>query len=260
MDSTRVDQQYIDSQGRTYGLDSREYKVRVLGEFPDSGADAVIPREFVESACDRDIDGIDGGVIWGLDPGRGGDPTGFVERTANVLTDALELRYDDLMRVVGYVKKRWDDTTPRLRPQSIFIDSIGLGAGVADRLLELDLPVVHVNVSEVSSMSERYMRLRPEIWYSTRAWFEKKDVKIEQFDKRQQLIEELVSVEQVIMSNGKIDIEKKDDMKRRGVASPNMADALALTFAMGGAIQAGSYSGNSWGKVKTLEYRAPGIV
>ena len=72
--------------------------------------------------------------------------------------------------------------------------------------------------------------------------------------------EELVSVEQIILSNGKVDIEKKSDMKRRGVASPNMADALALTFAGGGAIQIGSYSGSGWGKINTLKYRAPGII
>ena len=265
LDSTRVDESYIESQKLTYGIDSRQYAVRVLGEFPASGADSVIPRDTVEGAIDRDVYAIEGDTIWGIDPGRGGDPTGFVERRANVLITAEELKYVDLMRVVGWVVERYADTTPRLRPSHICIDSIGLGAGVADRLTEVftdkgwPCNIVHVNVSEASSMSDRYMRLRAEVWYNVRAWFEKKDVKILPFDARDQIVEELVAVEQIIMSTGKVDIESKDTMKKRGVPSPNLADALCLTFAVSGAIQIGAYNTGSWSKVNTLDYRAPGL-
>ena len=265
--SSLVDHKYIESQARTYGIDSREYKVRVLGEFPDSGADAIIPRSFVEAAVtagkEGTIDHIPSrGIVWGVDPGRGGDPTGFVERNSNAITDARELRYDDVMRVTGYVKSRWDDTLPHMRPEHIFVDSIGIGAGVADRLLELDLPVVHVNVSEVAAMADRYRRLRAEIWYMTRQWFERKDVIISPdipAGMIERLVEELSSVEQIILSNGKVDIESKEVMKSRGVASPNVADALCLTFALGGAIGVGSYATQGWGDVDTASYRAPGV-
>ena len=261
-DSDRVDQGYIDSQMRTYGAESPQFRVRVQGEFPDTGADAVIPRAFVEAAIDRDVGYLSGRErIWGVDPGRGGDPTGFVDRSDNVLMFAEELRYSDLMRVVGWVKSRWDATRPEERPSLICVDSIGLGAGVADRLMEQNLPVMHVNVSESAAAKDRFLRLRAEIWFAMREWFERKDVRIEpDIALLEKLIDELCQVESVNTSSGKTDIESKEKMKIRGVPSPNIADALALTFAAGGAAQIGSYHGNVWDAVDTSKYRAPGLV
>jgi len=259
-DSSRVDESYIAGQRRTYGEDSREWKVRVLGEFPDSGASSVIPRSFVESAVGRDIDIIRDEIYWGVDPGRGGDPSGFVERTPNGVTFATMLRYDDVMRLVGWVKRRWDETAPHARPKHVFVDSIGLGAGVADRLQELGLPVVHVNVSESASLSDRFVRLRAEIWYATRTWFEGMNVWIDpQLGELERLITELVTIEERERSDGKIDVESKREMKTRGVGSPNLADALVMTFAKEGAVANGSFRSGGWGKVDTSLYRAPGL-
>jgi phage terminase large subunit len=260
-DSSRVDPEYIESQKRTYGIDSREFKVRVLGQFPESGNDAVIPREFAASALDRDVVPYEGERVWGLDPGRGGDPTGFVDRGPNSVFAIEELRYDNLMQVVGWAKLRWDSTPARNRPSEIFVDTVGLGAGVADRLSELGLPVVGVNVSETAAMADRFMRLRPELWFAVRDWLEGRDVVISsKLALAKKLVDELCSVEQKYTSNGKLDIESKDVMRSRGVASPNVADALALTFANGGATMAGRKQNFAWGKVDTLKYRASGIV
>lgn len=256
MDSSRVDENYIISTARTYGVDSREYRVRVLGEFPESGADAVIPRSFVESSLSREITEVGGDIVWGVDPGRGGDPTGFIERSSNCLTEVKELKYTDLMSVVGWVSNRYFNVPPKFRPVSVYVDSIGLGAGVADRLLELDVPVVHVNVSEAPSMSDRYTNLRAEIWYAMREWFESKEVRIDPGELVGKLVEELVQVNQKFTSLGKVQLESKDEMRRRGVKSPNMADALALTFAGGGAVRLGSYE-DSWGSVNFANYKVP---
>lgn len=262
-DSSRVSEDYIETQRRTYGVDSREYKVRVLGEFPDSGADAVIPREYVESAHGRDITPHRGGLVWGVDPGRGGDPSGFVARRPNVIESIVELRYDDTMRVVGWVKKRWDELPPAKRPETIFVDAIGLGAGVADRLAELGLPVIAVNVSELASGSERYVRLRDELWYMIRDWLEPHDVSMPSIEAEPlvaKMTHELCSVESEIMSNGKVQVESKERMKKRGLKSPNLADALALTFAHGGAVMNGSWP-TDWGKLPDLDnYKAPHII
>jgi hypothetical protein len=262
MDSSRVDESYIASQLRTYGADSREYAVRVLGEFPESGADSVIPRSFAEGALHRDVNHINmKGIMWGVDPGRGGDPTGFVERSANRVTEIKELKYVDLMQVVGWVKKRWDNTPEKLKPESIFVDTIGLGAGVADRLSELGLPVIAVNVSESSSLSSRFVRLRPELWYSLRAWLERRDVSIDnEQELSKKLVEEMVSINQILMSNGKVDVESKVDMKKRGMPSPNIADALCMTFAFQGAVMSGSYNTGGWGNTDTSKYVVPHVV
>jgi hypothetical protein len=262
MDSGRVTEEYIKSQERTYGRDSREFKVRVLGDFPDSGADAVIPRSYVESAQGRDLTNARTGRVWGIDPGRGGDPSGFICRTDNTIEEIEEYRLDDIMRLTGVIKNRWDTTPDSKRPIFIYVDAIGLGAGVADRLLELELPVVHVNVSEMASMSDRYVRLRDELWFETRHWFETKLVTIPTKGENplsEKLAHELSSVAAEYMSNGKLMVESKDKMRRRGMKSPNVADALCLTFAGGGAIVNGA-SGDSWGKVDISKYMAPHVV
>ena len=258
MDSPLVSEQYIMNQARTYGVDSREYRVRVLGEFPDSGADSIIPRAFVTAAIGRDIAEVRGERVWAVDPGRGGDPTGFIERTANSLDEVRELKYDDLMNTVGWIKNRWDKVPFSQRPTKIFVDTIGLGAGVADRLLELELPVVHVNVSESSSMSDRYINLRAELYYLVREWLESKEVTIRPGEFINKLTEELVSVQQKFTSTGKAQIESKAEMKRRGVASPNLADAFAISFAEGGAVRMGSFE-NAWGKLDMSKFVVPGI-
>lgn len=264
-ESSRVTEDYIKSQERTYGRDSREFKVRVLGEFPDSGENAVIPRRYVESAIGRDIQSPAGGVqsvVWGLDPGRGGDPSGFIARNDRAILEIEEYRLDDSMKLVGEIKHRWDTTPSRYRPVEIYVDAIGLGGPIADRLEELGLPIVQVNVSEVAAMTDRYVRLRDELWYNVRHWFEPMDVRCPTKDEMpliEKMVHELASVESEIMSNGKLQVESKEKLKRRGVKSPNLADALCLTFAGDGAIQAGTRD-DAWRKVDISKYRAPSIV
>lgn len=254
-ESTRVDPKYIINIARTYGVDSREYRVRVLGEFPESGEDAVIPRAFAEAALDRDIEEVGGDIVWGVDPGRGGDPTGFCERSTNCITEVRELKFMDLMNTVGWIVQRYNHIPIRFRPKAIYVDSIGLGAGVADRLLELDLPVVHVNVSEAASMSDRFRNLRAELWYEARAWLERRDCRIEPGENIPKFIAELTSVNQKFTSLGKVQIESKSDMKK----SPNMADAFVNTFCDHGAVRIGSYD-DSWSKVDMSKYKVPGLV
>ena len=261
LESSRVTEEYIKSQERTYGRDSREFKVRVLGDFPDSGEDAVIPRHYIEAAHGRDIQSSGRGVVWALDPGRGGDPSGFISRTEKVLLEIEEFRLDDSMKLVGVIKHRWDTTPTRLRPAVIYVDSIGLGGPIADRLLELGLPVVHVNVSEVAAVSDRYVRLRDELWYEVRHWFEAMDVSTPTKAENpliEKLTHELSSVESEYMSNGKLQVESKEKMKRRGLKSPNLADALCISFAGDGAV-ANGLVGDGWGSVDISNYRAPGM-
>lgn len=240
-DSDRVDQAFIQDIRKTYGVDSNQYRVRVQGEFPTTEEDQVIPLELVQSAIGRDVDEIPGtGVYWGVDPGRGGDSTGFVVRSANWLREMEEWNFPDLMRLVGKVKVKWDQTLTENRPEAIYVDSIGLGAGVADRLREMGLPVIDVNVAEAPAMRERYPRLRAELWFQSREWFETRNVRLPpDHALTEQLMEELTAPEMRLLSNGKTDVESKEDMKKRGLKSPNLADALNLTFAFQGSIQAG---------------------
>lgn len=235
--SSRVSPSYAEQIANEYGDGSNVYRVRVLGEFPLSEDDATIPLGLVESAISRDVAPTDHAVVWGLDVARfGDDTTALAKRCGNVLLEPVrEWKKLDLMQTCGIVAREFRETSEAMRPAAINVDVIGIGAGVVDRLRELGLPVRGVNVGEAAaSRPERYLRLRDDLWWMTREWFESRIVTIPRDDA---LISELVGPKYKIESSGKIKIESKDDMKKRGLKSPNKADALCLTFA-GGDIKA----------------------
>lgn len=258
-DSTRVSPTYIQTQLRTYGADSREFRVRVLGEFPESGQMAVIPRSFAESAINRYASDLGKhSVVWGLDPGAGGDPTGFIERDMNIIADAQELHYENTMEVVGWIANRYKMTPDIFKPHTIYVDTIGIGAGVADRLAELNLPVYHVNVSESPAEKDRFQNLRAEIWFAVRDWLETREVSIN-CALAAKLVDELVSVNMKFTSSGKTLLESKDELKRRGLKSPNLADALALTFSDGAQERLGNYDKTRL-NFDLSNYKVPGLA
>jgi len=136
-----------------------------------------------------------------------------------------------------------------LRPTAIYIDAIGIGAGLADRLRELDMPAIAISVSESPSLKDRFNRLRDELFWNAREWFEGRDVKMPDDST---LMQELSGIRYKYLSSGKLKVEGKDEMKKRGQRSPDVADAFVLTFAEAGAIAGGySRSYNSSRKLNT---------
>lgn len=233
-DSPMVSRQYIENMAKKYGRHSPVFKVRVLGEFVGA-ADGVISLELCESAKIRDVDVNESApIIWGLDVARfGDDSSALAKRKGNhQLEPVVEWWGKDTMQTVGIVKAEFDKAKPHLKPVVINVDVIGIGAGVVDRLKELGLPVVGVNVAESESANHRndlqFNRLRDELWWRSREWLEAKDCKLADDD---ETIGELTTPTYSILSNGRIQVERKDDMKKRGVKSPNRADAWNLTFA-----------------------------
>lgn len=248
-DSSRVDYNFIEEVKDQFGVDSKPYQVRVLGEFPTGNHDSLIPRELAESALGRDVEPIAGEALWGVDPGRGGDPTGFCIRRENVIEALEEWHTGDLMAVVGYVHQLWKDTAERERPSAIYVDSIGIGAGVADRLRELGLPAIDINVSESPALKNVYTKLRAELWYSAKFYFEQRNVLIpSSVALGSRLVDELVEPEAKYTSLGKNDVESKREMKARGIKSPNLADALCMTFAGDVSLASGRAASQSSGR------------
>ena len=142
------------------------------------------------------------------------------------------------MELAGIVLSEYDAVPYSMRPQAIYIDAIGLGAGLADRLRELDMPAVAVSVSETASLKDRFNRLRDELFWGAREWFEARDCHIPDDGT---LMAELSGIRYKYLSTGKLKVESKDEMKRRGQRSPDVADAFVLTFSGQGAV-AGGYS------------------
>lgn len=257
LDADTVDPQYVEDMKRQYGEDSNVFRVRVLGLPPETDDNAIIGRALVESAIDREVDPIEVMPVWGIDVARhGSDRCALCKRKGNVITEPIKhWGGKDLMETVGIIMAEYESTPFRDRPTELLVDSIGLGAGVVDRLVELNIPARGINVAESSSLSNRYMRLRDELWFKCREWLEQKDCQIPD---QEELIAEVTAVQYSIMSNGKFKVESKDEMKKRGMRSPDIADALMLTFA-GNAIRA-SGSGAGYKFNQKIDYGSSGWI
>ena len=258
-DSARVTDDFKMQVARTYGEDSSAYRVRVLGEFPKADDDTVIPYALVTAAQQRDIvERADASRVWGLDVARFGDDTSVLsERSSRRLQWQEEWKNLDLMALTGRVKNMYDSRPPSQQPNLILVDVIGLGAGVVDRLRELGLPARGINVAEAASMSDQYLNLRAELWWKAREWLEDRGCHLPpEFEK---LASELVVPRYEFTSSGKLKVESKADMKKRGHKSPNYADSFVLTFASNAlAAGQGRRSGQTWNQ--PLVRGLPGIV
>lgn len=224
---------HIEDIAVRYGRDSNQYRVRVLGDFPIEDDDVVIPLHLCEAATKRDVEPMDRyRVVWGLDVARyGDDRCALAKRRGNILCEPIKpWRNKDTMQTAGIVMDEWKRTFKEDRPSEILVDAIGLGAGVADRLHELGLPVRSVNVAERPSSRDRYERLRDELWFRAREWLEARDCAIPD---DAALIAELTDVRFEYRSTGKIKVESKAEMKERALKSPDLADAFVLTFMAG---------------------------
>lgn len=246
--SSRVSKAFVEEIKATYGEESNAYRVRVLGEFPKTDDNAVIPRELIEAAKFRDVV-IDmaAPIVWGLDVARfGSDSSALVKRKGRIVPEPAKLwRNLDLMQLTGAVVAEYESQDKKMLPVEILVDSIGLGAGVVDRLRELGYPARGINVAESPAMGQMYMNLRCELWMKAKAWFEKRDCQIPN-DVR--LIDELAAVGYTFSPNNKLKIDSKDTMRKKIRRSPDVADAFVLTFA-GDAITAQSGGGGlAWNK------------
>jgi len=227
--SLLTDGKYARRMERKYGRDSNIYRIRVLGEFPKQDGDSFIPYHLVEDAIQREIpDQKAYPKVFAVDVARfGSDDTVIAIRQGDEFKPCHVLQGKSTMEVAGYIALLANDQ----KPKRIFIDVIGIGSGVYDRLEELGFPVIPVCVSESPAMNpEKYKRLRDELWGNMRDWLEMRRGKLCDNDDRD-LAGELTTPKYRITSDGKIVIETKDEMKKRGLASPNKADAAIMTFA-----------------------------
>ena len=232
LDSKRVSKKFIDEIKSRYSENSNQWRVRVMGLFPEADSDAIIPRHLVETSIGRKVDAVGGPVTIGVDVARfGQDSSAICLRQGNTLLGPVKCKRGlDTMQVAGWVRSEIDELRKKkIEIADVCIDSIGLGAGIVDKLLEDGIDCRGINVSEAPSIKGQHLNLRSELWERCKNWFEGRDVNIPG-DER--LIGELCSVRYGYSSSGKIKVESKDELRKRlgNNASPDAADALILTF------------------------------
>jgi hypothetical protein len=207
-----------------YGPDSTQAHVEVYGEFPGAGDDQFISSYLVDEAMQRQpYKDTSAPITIGVDPARfGSDSTVIAVRQGRDIIKILRYRGDDTMTVVGHVIEAIEDFKPAL----VNIDEGGLGAGVVDRLKEQRYKVKGVNFGWKAKNPVMYGNKRAEMWGDMREWLKSASVPKDKFLKT-----DLISPMMKPDSRGAIFLESKKDMKARGLASPDAADAIALTFA-----------------------------
>lgn len=166
-------------------------------------------------------------LVIGCDPARyGDDRTAIVWRRGRVVYKIRTLLKKNTMQVAGILAKIMDED----KPAKVFIDIVGLGVGIYDRLEELNYgdTVVGVQASESADEEERYRNKRAEMWVRMRDWFAQKPVRVPDSDELQA---DLIEPGYTYDSNSRYLIESKEQIKKREGLSPDIADALSLTFA-----------------------------
>ncbi len=207
-----------------YGADSPQARIEVYGQFPADGDDQFIPPSLVDEAASRPkYQDETAPIVLGVDPARSGnDSTVIVARQGRDIVAIKRYKGEDTMEIVGRVI----DAIEEFRPALVVLDEGGLGYGILDRLKEQRYKVRGVNFGWKSSKPAMWQNKRAEMWGDMRQWLRTASIPNERL-----LKSDLCSPQYKTNSSGAIALEAKKDMKARGLASPDAADALAVTFA-----------------------------
>ena len=210
------------------------FLVKVMGEFPRATEDTLIPLNWVELANDRwrDLQGKGEGTLrLGVDvAGMGRDLTVFAFRRGDVIEKIIAYSKQDHMVTVGRVKNELI-----VEDDSAFVDSLGEGAGVFSRLMELQVNVIGVKASEsakgLTDITEQrtFANMRAYLYWSIRDALDPAlggKLALPPID---ELTQDLTEVHWTTRSNGDIIIEEKDKIKKRLSRSPDYGDAVANT-------------------------------
>jgi hypothetical protein len=216
-----------------YGEDSDFVRVRVRGIFPRVDAESFISYILATDAVEREVDVHPAEpIILGVDVGRfGDDPSVIAPRRGR---DAVSLPWEvmhglDTMQVAARVAAAY----LRHRATLVMVDAGGVGGGVADRLRMMQIPVMDVDFGSKADNNAgvKFANKRAEIWGRLRDWLNGGSVPGEVQGCDITMVDDLTAPRYGMNTKDEILLEGKADMRRRGVKSPNLADALACTFA-----------------------------
>lgn len=240
-----VTKQWIDERRKAWGEDSPLWIAKVLGEFPAEGTDTLIPLAWAEDCVgldlsERDADGnIIGDNKLGVDVARyGGDMTVLTDIVGKMVGQQEAENKKDTNWTIGRVKVK----NKSQQYDAIGVDDTGVGGGVTDGLEDDGIDVDAMNFGSNAIDSDTFENLKAEIYWNLRedikATYEAiRDGKPENrkisLPDDKELISQICSIKYKYTRKGKIAIESKDDMKKRGQKSPDKADSLAIGWSAG---------------------------
>ena len=227
-----VSRLWVEERRRAWGEDHPLWHSRVLGEFPDTATDTVVPLSWARAAQVRDIEPPERPPTIGVDVARyGSDDSALVACFGPVVTVLDVVSGMDVVNVAGRVRHHAD----ALGANTANVDGVGIGAGVVDLLRAWDGRPTVVNDMQAGGSprdKERFVDARSEWWWAIRERAESGDLDLPgDGPHADRLLAELTAPRYTFDARGRIKVESKDHMKDRGVPSPDLADAVIMALA-----------------------------
>lgn len=221
------DPEWVKDAEKRWGKDSPVYTSKVLGEFPEISQDTLIPQRYIVEAQARDIDPTSLPGRLGVDVARfGTDRTVFAlahgGRVRVIESRGKQSTTETTGRVVHHLTEHPDT-------EEVRVDGVGVGGGVVDQLVEQGRPVLDMQAGAGSSDPAIYKNARAEWYWGLRTMFEQGAIDLDPDD--DELAAQLGALRYAYTSRGQLVIESKDDMRKRGMPSPDSADAVMLAMA-----------------------------
>jgi len=208
-----------------YGEDSDEARVEVYGKFPRQGDQQFMSRGEVADAMNRELVADAGApLLMGVDPARFGDDEAVIAFRQG--RDATVIPWQKYKRTsITELAAHCAEAIEKYKPDAVFIEGDGVGAGVIDVLKDAGFRVIEVTAGGSPENKDAYINHRTEMWARMRDWMPSAKL-----PEDSQLADDLSAPMYDYSLKGQLKLEPKDKMKKRGYASPNNADALAMTF------------------------------
>ncbi len=248
--SNNVKKTWLKLMAEKYGITSDEYRVRVKGQFPTVNTDALFTIDEVTEAMNRDQNEVDrsGAFTYAADAARYGDDDSVLSKKRGY--DIYWLKGYSKLNTMEYANKIDFEAKGESRePDAIFVDTIGVGAGVLDRLEEKGKKTIEANVSMQADENNVYLNKRAEMYFGLREFVRKGG----RIPKDSELEEELLVIRYTYTKNtNKIQLMSKKDIKEELGRSPDKSDSIALHFFSSVRVSSNSSflhqhtSGNTW--------------
>lgn len=222
-----ITEEWVETQREKYGEGTPYWKSQVLGQFPPSSDEKLIPYTWAELAKERWKDKSPGNrEVYGFDPSGGGlDEAALVTRAGSYVYPTRSwtgLNSQSLVqKIIENVQKN----------AKLYVDEVGVGWGVKGSLQEKGLYAIGVKGQASPEDGERFRNLRAELYWRLRRRLDPDgDDPLAIPADDDILFNQLTNIDYEIDTKGRIQIESKKKMKSKGKESPNRADALMLTM------------------------------
>lgn len=226
-----TNKKYLNRLVEQYGEDSDYVRIRVRGLFPYGSEESFFQRADIQFAQERDLVEQEGDdfspLIMGIDAAHmGSDSTVFAFRRGR---DARSIRHEKYQQIrTEEIATRAAHAIDKYKPDHIVVEAVGPGYGVADMLKSRGYNVHMVFTGTPAAAKRQYANKRAEMYGRFRDWI----MDYGCLPKDQELMDDLLNIQFEVKDNGGIQLEPKKNMRKRGLRSPDVADAYALTFVL----------------------------